>query len=109
MATPPKKTTKKPAVKKKVPTKKPVAKKAATKAKVTAKPAAAKAAPTKVSSTSHVPPQTPQPIKLVTASPSQGRQFQEYWDKFSEYAQENPAVTFVSLVAVVLGLILLFG
>jgi|GEM_PF-6850265 len=109
MATPPKKPagSKKPA---KTAAKKPVARKAAPKAKVVKKaaPKPAAAAP-KVSSTPHVAPPPPQPIKLVTPASRHNADLQVYWDTFIEYAQENPAVTFVGIIATVLGLVLLFG
>jgi hypothetical protein len=80
--------------------KKPAAKKSAAKkaAKPAAKPAAAKA------------PQASQPVFKVVASSSKANTQQPEWLTHAiAYAQANPAVTFVAIIAAALGIVLLFS
>lgn len=80
--------------------KKPTAKKAATKpAAKASKPAAVKAAP-----------QAFQPAFKVVPSTSRAQHPQpEWWTHAIAYAQQNPAVTFVAIIAAALGIVLLFS
>lgn len=85
---------------KKPTSKKPTAKKAAAKpAAKASKPAAVKAVP-----------QASQPVLKVVPSASRAQHPQpEWWTHTIAYAQANPAVTFVAIIAAALGIVLLFS
>jgi len=82
------------------PPKKPAGKKPAP------KKAGAQGAPAPGVSSAHP---APQPIKLVAARSRAGAGWEEFAGRVLAYAQENPAVTFVGLVASALGIALLFN